>query len=150
AEGKIFFTTPERKCYALDARTGKTLWEAAGGRESIGLSANGQQVYVKTMFDSLYAFKTAPRTAISAWRVAGGFDYEIAPSPVTVQDGMVFVPTAQGFLFAYSEQDGSPVWNVRLSDGLINYAQPVGRSRLVVSSMDGYVYLISYKNDGLQ
>lgn len=150
AEGKIFFTTPERKCYALDARTGKTLWEAAGGRESIGLSANGQQVYVKTMFDSLYAFKTVPRTAISAWRVAGGFDYEIAPSPVTVQDGMVFVPTAQGFLFAYSEQDGSPVWNVRLSDGLINYAQPVGRSRLVVSSMDGYVYLISYKNDGLQ
>ena len=34
AHGKIFFTTPERICYAVDARTGKTIWKAEGGRES--------------------------------------------------------------------------------------------------------------------
>ncbi|NLA16168.1 MAG: PQQ-binding-like beta-propeller repeat protein [Bacteroidales bacterium] len=149
AEGKIFITTPERKCYALDARTGHTLWEAEGGRESIGLSADKQQVYVKTMFDSLFAFSTSEREAVSRWRVAGSFDYEIGPSPITVQDGMVFVPTSQGSLFAYQEEDGIPVWNVRLSDGLVNYAQPVGNSRLLVSTMDGYVYLISYKTGEL-
>ena len=146
--GKIFFTTPERKCYAIDARTGKTVWEAQGGRESIGLSEDGQQVYVKTMFDSLYAFQTGPQTAVSQWRVAGGFGYEIGPSPVTEQDGLVFVPSATGSLYAYHRQDGSKAWKVRLSDGLVNYAQPTGHSRLVVSTMDGRVMLIAYKNGG--
>ena len=145
AYGKIFFTTPERTCYAIDAKTGKTIWEAAGGRESMGLSQDGKQVYVKTMFDSLFAFQTEPREAVARWRVAGGFDYEIGPSPVTEQDGMVFVPTSQGYLFTYSAENGDPLWDVRLSDGLVNYAQPVGQSRLLVSAMDGYVYLIRYK-----
>lgn len=148
ANGKIFITTPERKCYAIDARTGKTVWEAGGGRESIGLSVDGQQVYVKTMFDSLYAFQTAPRKAVSQWRVAGGFGYEIGPSPVTEQDDLVFVPSATGSLYAYHRQDGSKAWQVLLSDGLVNYAQPTGHSRLVVSTMDGRVLLISYKKDG--
>jgi len=124
----------------------KTVWEASGGRESMGLSQDGKQVYVKTMFDSLFAFQTEPREAVARWRVAGGFDYEIGPSPVTEQDGMVFVPTSQGYLFTYSAENGDPLWDVRLSDGLVNYAQPVGQSRLLVSAMDGYVYLIRYKN----
>ena len=145
AHGKIFFTTPERICYAVDARTGKTIWKAEGGRESMGLSPDGEQVYVKTMFDSLFAFRTEPKQAVARWRVAGGFDYEIGPSPVTEQDGVVFVPTSEGFLFAYAAEDGSPLWDVRLSDGLVNYAQPVEPSRLLISTMDGYVYLIRHK-----
>lgn len=148
ANGKIFITTPERKCYAIDARTGKTMWEALGGRESIGLSEDGQLVYVKTMSDSLYAFQTAPQKIVSQWRVSGGFGYEIGPSPVTEQDGLVFVPSATGSLYAYHRQDGSKAWQVLLSDGLVNYAQPTGHSRLVVSTMDGRVLLISYKKDG--
>ncbi|MEJ1729820.1 PQQ-binding-like beta-propeller repeat protein, partial [Escherichia coli] len=148
--GKIFITTPERKCYAIDARTGKTVWETEGGRESIGLSEDGQQVYVKTMFDSLYAFHTVPDKAISKWRVAGGFGYEIGPSPITSQDGLVFVPSAKGVLYAYDKDDGSARWHIRLSDGLINYAQPIGASKLLISTLDGQVYLIGYKNDGLQ
>ncbi|HPW77802.1 MAG: Outer membrane protein assembly factor BamB precursor [Bacteroidetes bacterium ADurb.Bin037] len=150
AGGKIFITTPERKCYAIDARTGKTVWEAEGGRESIGLSDDKQQVYVKTMFDSLYAFHTVPGKALSKWRVAGGFGYEIGPSPVTSQDGLVFVPSAKGVLYAYDKDNGSARWHIRLSDGLINYAQPVGNSKLIVSTLDGQVYLIGYKNDVLQ
>lgn len=150
AHGKIFITTPERKCYAIDALTGKTVWEAGGGRESIGLSEDGQQVYVKTMFDSLYAFLTAPQKAESIWRVAGGFGYEIGPSPITEQDDLVFVPLATGSLYAYNRHDGSEAWHIRLSDGLINHAQPVAPSRLVVSTMDGRVLLISYKIDGPQ
>lgn len=38
ADGKVFIVTPERMTYALDARTGRQLWSARGGRESIGLS----------------------------------------------------------------------------------------------------------------
>ncbi|HOO42374.1 MAG TPA: PQQ-binding-like beta-propeller repeat protein [Bacteroidales bacterium] len=150
ANGKIFITTPERKCYAINAQTGRTVWEAEGGRESMGLSRDGRQIYVKTMFDSLYAFHTAPNKAISQWKVAGGFGYEIGPSPVTSCDGQVFVPSAKGELYAYNKDTGENLWKIRLSDGLINYAQPAGLSRLVVSTLDGNVYLISYKTSGLQ
>lgn len=149
ANGKIFITTPERKCYAIDATTGQTVWEAEGGRESMGLSQDGQQVYVKTMFDSLFAFHTAPTKAVSQWKTAGGFGYEIGPSPVTSSDGQVFVPSANGVLYAYHKDNGENLWKIHLSDGLINYAQPAGRSRLVVSTLDGKVILISYKTSGL-
>ncbi len=150
ANGKLFFTTPERKCYAIDALTGKTIWETEGGRESIGLSGDGQQVYVKTMFDSLFAYHTGPLTPQSKWRVAGGYGYEIGPSPVTAQDALLFVPTAQGYIFAYDRNNGANIWKLKCSDGLVNYVQPIGHSRLVSSTLDGKVYLISYKTGGPQ
>ena len=53
SDGKIFIVTPERKFYAIDARTGRTSFEGEGGRESIGLSADGKEFYVKTMNDGL-------------------------------------------------------------------------------------------------
>lgn len=102
------------------------------------------------MFDSLFAYHTGPLTPQSKWRVAGGYGYEIGPSPVTAQDALLFVPTAQGYIFAYDRNNGANIWKLKCSDGLVNYVQPIGHSRLVSSTLDGKVYLISYKTGGPQ
>lgn len=58
ANGKVFIATPERMTHALDAQTGKELWRAKGGRESVGLSPDHQALYIKTMQDTVFSYRT--------------------------------------------------------------------------------------------
>lgn len=58
ANGKIFVATPERMTHAIDATTGTELWRARGGRESVGLSPDATTLYIKTMQDTVFAYRT--------------------------------------------------------------------------------------------
>ena len=146
AQGKIFLVTPERKTYALDARTGEPLWVHPGGRESIALSPDGSTIYVKTMFDSVQAYETAPDDARLRWETRPGFGYEIAPTPCACStDGcLVFVPTDKGNLFCLNAEDGSVIWKHKISVALINSIVPLPGNQLLVATMDGVVTLLQY------
>jgi FOG: WD40-like repeat len=146
SHGKIFLVTPERKTYALDAKTGQQLWVSAGGRESIALSPDGETVYVKTMFDSVQAYATDSDTAVKRWEVQPGFGYEIAPTPCacSANGALLFVPTDKGNLFCLNAADGSPVWKHKISVALINSILPLPDRQLLVSTMDGVVTLLRY------
>ncbi|HRT84418.1 MAG TPA: PQQ-binding-like beta-propeller repeat protein, partial [Bacteroidales bacterium] len=139
AHGKVFIVTPERVTYALSAVDGREVWSAKGGRESIGIASDGNAVYVKTMQDSVFAWSTLSDTPVRLWSSFAGFGYEIAPSPITVHDGLLFVPTDKGNIFALRESDGALVWKYKFSIALINYIQPIAGNRLLVTSMDGKV-----------
>ena len=148
AHGRIFLVTPERKTYALDARTGEQLWVSAGGRESIALSPDGETIYVKTMFDSIQAYATAPNNAVKRWEVRPGFGYEIAPTPCACSaDGqLLFVPTDKGNLLCLNTADGSLVWKHKISVALINAIVPLTNHQLLLATMDGVVTLLQYDN----
>ena len=145
ANGKVFVVTPERITHALDAATGTELWRARGGRESIGLSPDASVVYVKTMQDTVFAYSTKNFTAGKPdrlWASHTGYGYEIAPSPITSAYGYVFIPTDKGNIFILNEKDGTVYGIIPFSGALINYVQPVGNRRILVSSMDGKVALL--------
>lgn len=162
ANGNIIFATPERVTYGLNAKTGKQLWRVKGGRESVGLSPDGQHYYVKTMKDSVFAFTTqmvavAPQMAptqigpMKKWETNAEFGYEIAPTPITSvptggkeNKGLVFVPTDKGNIVALNHTDGSIAWKHKVSFALINYIQPLAGNRLLVSTMDGIVTVLEY------
>lgn len=143
SHGKVFIVTPERVVYALNAADGKELWSANGGREAIGLSSDGKAIYIKTMQDSVFAWSAVSGVAKRVWSSFAGYGYEIAPSPITTQDGLLFIPTDKGNIFALRESDGKVVWSYNFSIALINYIQPLGRHRLLISSMDGKVGILS-------
>ena len=142
SHGKVFIVTPERVVYALNAADGKELWSANGGREAIGLSSDGKAIYIKTMQDSVFAWSAVSGVAKRVWSSFAGYGYEIAPSPITTQDGLLFIPTDKGNIFALRESDGKVVWSYNFSIALINYIQPLGRHRILVSSMDGKVGIL--------
>ncbi|EKD32431.1 MAG: hypothetical protein ACD_77C00103G0042 [uncultured bacterium] len=145
ADGKVFVVTPERMTHAIDATTGQELWRARGGRESIGLSPDASVVYVKTMQDTVFAYSTKTFTAGKPdrlWASHTGYGYEIAPSPITSAYGYVFIPTDKGNIFIMNEKDGIIYGIIPFSGALINYVQPVGNRRILVSSMDGKVALL--------
>lgn len=220
ANGKLFVVTPERRSHAIDAKTGKELWSARGGREAIGLSEDGSAVYIKTMQDTVIAFSTIDyniaanstmsanpsskakatssagktssadakasaksdekvsnnsagnassttaahtsnstfgspaeynsainvtgNTPIKLWESHTGYGYEIAPSPMTAANGLIFVPTDKGNIFALNAADGTVAWQYRFSIALINYIRPISNRRLLVTSMDGKVAILNY------
>ena len=146
AHGRIFLVTPERKSYALDARTGEQLWVSAGGRESIALSPDEETIYVKTMFDSVQAYSTLGDAPELRWEAHPGFGYEIAPTPCACSaDGrLVFVPTDKGNLFCLDAADGSVVWKHKISVALINSIVPLPDRQLLVATMDGVITRLRY------
>jgi len=144
ANGRIFVVTPERMTHAIDASTGKEIWRDKGGREAIGLSADGSAIYVKTMQDTVIAFSTTSVQPKSLWRSFTGYGYEIAPSAITTADGLVFIPTDKGNINARNAQDGTVAWQYNFSIALINYIQPIGKRQLLVTSMDGKVAILQY------
>jgi len=150
SDGKIYIVTPERKFYAIDAKTGKTAFEGEGGRESIGLSSDGKEFYVKTMNDGLMAVETtAPaRHPRNKWfDKKAQFGYDIAPSPIACTNYLVFVPTDKGNIFCYDASNGKLLWRYKVSVALINSIVPIPENKLLVSTMDGVVTLLEYKFD---
>lgn len=149
ADGKIFVCTPERKTYAIDAKTGKTVWEAKGGRESVGISTGGGAIFVKTMFGTVQAYSARGEKCRKLWEVTlPGMGYEIAPtaSVCTELEGhqIVFVPTDKGNIFCLDASDGSVLWIHKVSVALINSMEPLPGNKLLVSTMDGVVTMLKY------
>ena len=149
ADNKIFFVTPERVSYAVDAKTGKQLWRNRGGRESIGLSQDKKEYYVKIMKDSVASFST--NTGELLWKTDCKFGYEIAPTPITSvgkggldNNGLIFIPTDKGNIIALNAKDGSYNWFYNLSFALINSIQPIGDNKILVCTMDGIVSMLEY------
>ncbi|MCK9626058.1 MAG: PQQ-binding-like beta-propeller repeat protein [Bacteroidales bacterium] len=148
-KNKIFFVTPERKTYCVDARNGIELWSANGGRESIGISPDKSKIYVKTMSNTLIAFSTQSNNAKKIWEIISGLNYDIAPTPtpsimVKGVGELVFVPTDKGNIFCFSGSDGTLLWKHKVSVALINSIVPLPGNKLLVSTMDGIVTLLSF------
>ena len=156
AAGRIFIAVPDRKVYALDAATGEQLFTADGGREAIGLSADGTLVFAKTMFNTSYAFRSdvpvpeggeLPEDALE-WRRANGLRYEIGPTPLVEAAGMVLTPSDKGNLAALRATDGEPLWYHKVSVALINPLevwQEGSCTNILASAMDGTVCLMKVR-----
>jgi len=149
ANGKIFFATPERKTYAIDAKTGKQVWVEKGGRESIALSCNADKVFSKVMFGTMEAFSTQGQKAKKLWEVVvPRMNYEIAPTPcATAMDGdreLLFVPTDKGNIYCLDAADGSVIWVHKISVAMLNSIVPMENRQLLISTMDGLITVLSY------
>jgi outer membrane protein assembly factor BamB/Icc-related predicted phosphoesterase len=149
ANGKIFIVAPDRRMTALDAKTGSEIWDsnAYSCRESIGMSENGQQVFIKNMNEGhVMAFETKSDEQKQIWDCDAGLGYEIGPSPIVEHNNLIFVPNGNGIVVAIDNASHQVVWKYKLSNALINGVAPLENNRLLISSMDGRVVCLGYKN----
>ena len=142
ADGRIFITTPHRKTFCLDAATGRQLWEAPGGRESIARSPDGSRVYVKDMMGTLHAFGTGEEP-VEIWNAETGLGYDIVPTPSAVRDTLVFVPSDKGLISCLGAS-GTLLWQHKVSTGMINSIVPVRQRHLLICTGDGIVTMLKY------
>jgi outer membrane protein assembly factor BamB len=85
------------------------------------------------------AFYTWAGSQELAWECKAGLGYEIAPSPITEKNDLVFVPTTSGIIYSINKQDHQVAWKYKLSDALINYILPINKNRILVTTFDGKV-----------
>lgn len=158
ANGRIFVAIPDRKVWAIDAKTGKDLFWVNGGREAVGMSPDGKTVYAKTMFGQSFAFPSdAPLSDVSdkgelnpsklIWKVPNQMGYEISPTALKPVSDVVLFPADKGNIIALKASDGSFAWAHKISTALVNPVQvwtKGGKNYILASSMDGVVTLLQF------
>lgn len=146
ADGKIFITAPDRYITSLDAGTGKIVWRSNKhkGREAIGISSDKELVFTKSMHDTLFAYSTSTNSMNLKWALNLGYGYEIGPSPITTNNGVIYVPTDDGRIFAVSRKRRAILWVHKISNALVNYVLPLSNGDVLATTMDGKVVRLSY------
>jgi outer membrane protein assembly factor BamB/Icc-related predicted phosphoesterase len=147
ANGKIFIVAPDRRMTALDAKTGAEIWDSGkySCRETIGISADGEQVYIKNMTEGhVLALQTSASEQTVVWDCPADLGYEIGPSPIVENGDLVLVPTCNGVVLAIRKQSHQVVWKYKLSNALVNGVTPLGSNQLLVTSLDGRVACLEY------
>ncbi|HZL08617.1 MAG TPA: PQQ-binding-like beta-propeller repeat protein [Prolixibacteraceae bacterium] len=148
ANGKIFIVAPDRRMTALDAETGIEVWDSGkySCRESIGISDNGEQIYIKNMTEgNVLAFNASSNKQDLAWKCKADLGYEIGPSPIVENKKFIFVPTGNGVVVAIDKNTHQVVWKHKLSNALINSITPISKNQILVTSLDGRVAYLKYK-----
>jgi outer membrane protein assembly factor BamB len=145
---RVFVVAPDRKMACLDASDGTLLWhsnlEGQTVRESMGLSADSSLVYAKTMDGNLIGVRADGSEEKASWKADVNTGYDIAPAVIPERDGVVFIPTDKGIIYAVTREEGRLLWIHRISSCLVNQVSPAGPGRVVCTSMDGVVTMLSF------
>lgn len=148
ANGRIFIVAPDRFMTSLDANTGEVVWreqmKEGRVRESMGISNDGKLVYVKTMDGQVYGVSTSANALQVDWKSTLQLPYELAPSAIVEHNKVVLVPSHSGLVSALDRQSGEVLWKYKSSNSLMNPVMPLGKNRVVVSTMDGKIACLEY------
>jgi outer membrane protein assembly factor BamB len=145
ANGKVFVVDPGPWMTALELGTGRELWGTDNWavRESLGLSADGRRVYVRTTEDVIAAISTEAEDAQAVWEVNAGVGRDINSAQLVEKDGVVFYGTKDGLLVALDAETGAVRWKHRVGVSLLNTVTPLSAREVVVTSFDGSITLVA-------
>lgn len=148
AKGRVFIVAPDRYMTALDAASGNVLWRKQMKdkrvRESMGLSADSSLVYVKTMDGQLYGATVAADSMELNWKSRLQLPYELDPSAIVENAGVIYVPSHSGLVAAVDRSNGEVLWKYKVSNSLVNPILPLDKNKIVVSTMDGKIVCLEY------
>src|SRR5690606_8521218 len=90
SDGAVFFTAPDRTLNAVEINSGNTLWRTGKFvvRETIGISDEGDKIYVRTMNDSIVALPAVKELEEPVWITDAGFGYDISSAQIIEKDGV--------------------------------------------------------------
>lgn len=144
-DGVVYIGSDDRNLYALEASTGLVKWQFATGGlvRSTPALADGN-VYFES--DDGYLYALAARTGEQVWRTdignttvrevpdADARVYDYLQSSPTIVDGLLYIGSADGYVYAVDAASGEVRWKFETS-------QPV---RATPAVADGMVYIGSW------
>jgi outer membrane protein assembly factor BamB len=144
AHGRVTIVAPDRMMTMIDARSGAQVWRSGAHqvRESIGISEDGERVYVRTMQDSILCMRTREAVPTPLWLSDLHFGYDINSAMLVEKNGTLFYGTKNGLIMALDAETGRVVWEHREGPGLVNTLLPLSANRVVLTDSDGRVMLL--------
>ena len=139
--GKVYLVAPDRYMTAIDLATGKTVWRdnSRHVRESMGLSADGRQVYAKLMNDTIIAVSTTTDTFHLNWEANARFGYEHNPCPILENNGVVYAGTKNGIFVALEAATGKVLLEHKAGNSSINNITAGKDGRIWISLIEGSI-----------
>ncbi|HEX2533982.1 MAG TPA: PQQ-binding-like beta-propeller repeat protein, partial [Chitinophagaceae bacterium] len=145
---RLFVVAPDRHMTVLDKKTGAIIWRNYDSlhfvRESMGISEDKRQVYVKTMQGSIQAIDAAAPGREVNWVADENLGFDVCPTPLNERAGVVFVPSQSGVVYALQQGTGRLLWKYKVSNCLITAVQPLTENTVLVSAMDGKMACLSF------
>ncbi|QLE02461.1 PQQ-binding-like beta-propeller repeat protein [Galbibacter sp. BG1] len=109
ADGLVYFGNPAGFLFGLDADTGKEKWKfEMGGAISVGAAIQDGKIYAGQQGGERFFYCLDAKTGELVWKqtVPGGWVWGSA----TVDDGMVYVPTVNGYAVCLDGETGNIIW----------------------------------------
>jgi outer membrane protein assembly factor BamB/predicted MPP superfamily phosphohydrolase len=149
AGNRLFIVAPDRYMTCFDAATGNVIWRKGNDpkfrvREAMGLSADSSMVYVKTMEGDVLGVDTKADSVKINWKGARNMGYDISPSVVKENGGLVFALSNSGDIYAFKRTDGSVAWIHKISNSLVNPLSFVNNNELIGTTMDGKIVCLKW------
>jgi outer membrane protein assembly factor BamB len=143
--GKVFVVDPVPWLTAFELGTGRELWGTDNWavRESLGVSADGRRVYIRTTDDLIAAISTETEDAEAVWETEAGVGHDINSAQLVEKDGVLFYGSKDGLLLALDAETGAIKWKHRVGVTLINTVTPLSATEVVTTDFDGHVTLVS-------
>ena len=140
--GVVYFTSWDGNAYALDAGTGALLWSYGfaapyGGLVSSVAVANGM-VYVSGQ-NLHFVYALDARTGSLLWRFANANPVAGLSSP-SVANGVLYVGSLDGNIFAVNASTGAPLWSHNLGGHVWSAPTVVNGMLFTGSDMNGMFY----------
>ncbi|WP_207428731.1 PQQ-binding-like beta-propeller repeat protein [Pedobacter sp. SYSU D00535] len=150
AKGRVFIVAPDRYMTSFDAKTGRVIWRTqmknVRVRESMGSSHDKSLVFVKTMDGELYGISTTASEMELSWKAQLRLPYELTPSAIVEDRGVVYVPSHSGLASAIDRKTGKVLWQYKTSNCLMNPIMPLEKNKVIVSTMDGKIACLEYSS----
>ncbi|WP_338787246.1 PQQ-binding-like beta-propeller repeat protein [Metabacillus sp. FJAT-53654] len=144
AEGIVYASTIRGTLYAMDAKTGKMIWEKSVGKDEVQRAwmyysptvENGvvYQAYSTGSGGAMMAIDA--RTGKELWNspLAGGWIVESTP---VVKDGKVYVGADGGWLIALDAKSGKEIWRQKPAGGWMHSMPSISDGRVYMGYQGG-------------
>jgi len=135
--GVVYVGADNNNVYALDAKSGRVLWQFATG-DPVGSSPAVVDgiVYVGSSDHCIYALNATTGKKVWNYQTGGG----VSSSPAVV-DGVVYVGSEDHTVYAIDTADGKKLWSYTTGDIVVS-SPAVAGGVVYVSSCDGNFYFL--------
>lgn len=143
----IFFTTPEKKVYAVDKLLGTTQWVTNDYRawESIGISQKQNRLFVKSMQDKFHIISSASGNPVK--NIDFGFGLDTMPIEIYENNNKIVFGAKNGEIFEVNNADFSSRKLLFAGTSRLHTVQIVSDGVYLASNMDGKIIMFRVKND---
>ncbi len=149
-ENTVYFGSDDGYLYAVEAGTGQLKWRVeTGDKVRVRPAVVDGTIYFASDDGYLYALEA--EAGQEQWRLdignaavqrlppANDYNWDYLASSPAVSDDMIYIGSADGFLYAVNAQTGQPAWRFQTGDR-VRSSPTVASGMVYVGSWDGFIY----------